>query len=102
MSKSILYRLFGLGKIPAAQLARLQHEGIVLLDEGIPGTVTYRNFHRPRRYAAWRRQWYTSSIVLTSTRLFALAFSSPIIDVPNGDPRLNSMNFTLQDNGAVL
>ena len=39
MSKTFLYRFFGLGKLPASVLAPLEAEGIVLFDEGIRATV---------------------------------------------------------------
>ena len=102
MTKTFLYRLFGLGKIPAHLAAQLKTEGIVLLDEGIRGSTTYRDFRSPRRYAAWKRQWYTASLVLTEARLFALGFSRTIIDVPLEDERLSRVSFSLEANGTLL
>lgn len=102
MAKTFLYRLFGFGKIPEDLAAQLKTEGIVLLDEGIKCTVTYRNFRSPRRYAAWKRQWYTASLVLTEARLFALGFSHTIIDVPLEDERLSRVSFSLEANGTLL
>jgi hypothetical protein len=102
MSKTILYRLFGLGKIPEHLAAQLKAEGILLLDEGIKGSVTYKDFRSPLRYANWKRQWYTASIALTETRLFALRFSQTIVNVPLSDERIRSMNFSLESNGALL
>jgi len=72
MAKSLFYRLFGLGKMPAPLLATLQSEGIILMDEGVKGSVTYLDFRAPGRRAAWRRQWFTACIALTQARLLAL------------------------------
>jgi hypothetical protein len=47
MAKTLLYRLFGVGKIHGQLSATLQSEGVVLLDEGIPASVTYLDFARP-------------------------------------------------------
>lgn len=102
MTKSLLYRLFGVGKVPEHLAARLRAEGILLLDEGIKGSVTYLNFRSPARYASWKRQWYTASIALTKTRLVALRFSQTIIDVPLTDERLGRMSFSLEASGALL
>ena len=102
MTKTFLYRLFGFGKIPAHLAAQLKTEGIVLLDEGIRGSTTYRNFRSPNRYAGWKRQWYTASLVLTEARLFALGFSRTIIDVPLEDERLGRVSFSLEANGTLL
>ena len=46
--KSILYRLFGFGKLPKKFAGTLETEGIVLIDVGIIGSVTMRNFRAPR------------------------------------------------------
>src|SRR5712692_7658282 len=101
MAKSLLYRLFGVGKIPAPLMSQLQTEGIILLDEGVKGSVTYRNFRAPGRRDAWRRQWFTASIALTKLRLFALWYANPIINVPLKDERIRAMQFSLE-NGGVL
>ena len=39
MSKTLLHRLFGLGKIPKRYAPTLHDEGIVLIDEGIGGPM---------------------------------------------------------------
>jgi hypothetical protein len=102
MKKTLLYRLFGIGKIPAPYRAALTGEGILLSDEGIKGSVTYRNFRSPQRYANWKRQWYTASITLTQARLVAFQYSSPIIDVPFTDDRFRRLEFSLEDETTLL
>jgi hypothetical protein len=67
MAKSLLLRLFGVGRIPAALMFQLQSEGIVLLDEGVKASVTYRNFSAPGKRFGWRRQWFAGSIAMTRT-----------------------------------
>lgn len=102
MSKTLFYRLFGVGKIPAARMPQLQDEGILFLEEGIRGTVTYTGFHRPGRYAGWRRVWSTSSLALTKIRLIAFNYNSQVIDVPYTDPRIQSMRYKVENNGTVF
>lgn len=102
MAKTFLYRLFGAGKVPAPLTAELKREGILLLDEGIRGSVTYLNFRSPGRYANWKRQWYTSAIVLTEIRLLALRHSNPIINVPLADERFHHMRFSLEAGDTLL
>lgn len=65
------------------------------------GSATFRNFRSPGRRSNWRRTWYPSSLVLTKTRLLALAYSNTIIDVPLADERLRRMRFT-QEGGDRL
>lgn len=102
MSKSVLYRLFGVGRIPDALLTRLEGEGVLLLDEGVRGSVTYRDFRSPQRYSGWRRQWYTASIALTKVRLVALSRSSPVIDVPLADARIRRLRLLPEGDDTLL
>jgi hypothetical protein len=102
MAKTLLYRLFGIGKIPEQMMSTLEAEGIRLLDEGIRGSLTYINFRSPSRYSSWRRQWYTSSIALTEARLVGMRFSTPIINVPLTDERLRRMQFSAEERATLL
>lgn len=102
MSKSLLYRLFGAGKIPAQYRDAIRNEGVIVSDEGVKGSVTYKNFRSPTRYANWKRQWYPASIALTNTRLLAFAFSSPTIDVSLTDERFRQIQFSLEDENTLL
>ena len=102
MAKSLLYRLFGVGKIPAQLRAALQSEIIVLLDEGISGSVTYLDFRAPGKRFNWRRQWFTGAIALTETRLVALQYSSLIVNVPVTDERMQRMRFSAEDDTTLL
>ena len=102
MAKTLLYRLFGIGKIPEQFMATLESEGILALDEGIKGSVTYRDFRAPGKYSAWRRQWFTGSLVLTQVRLVSLLSLSTAIDVPLTDERIRRMQFSVEKNDTLL
>jgi hypothetical protein len=102
MSKTFLYRFFGLGKLPASVLAPLEKEGIVLLDEGIRATVTYRNFRAPGKYSNWKRQWFSAAIILTKQRLLAFRLRSEIINVHFTDERFRQMQFSLEEAETLL
>ena len=102
MAKTILYRLFGVGKIPAQWRAAIESEGIVLIDEGIGGSVTYRDFRSPGRIASWKKSAFSGAIALTRTRLLALQFSSPVINVLLDDERLQQMKFSVEREDKIL
>ena len=89
-------------KVAATYKARLQPEGIVLFEEDVKGSMTFRNFRSPGRYSNWRKVLITSLIALTKTRLLALKGSSPIIDVPFTDERLRRMKFSLEGEKTLL
>jgi hypothetical protein len=97
VEKTIAYRLFGIGKVPKPLMDQLQSEGIFLLDEGVPGTAIYRDFHAPGKYMSYRRAGFTGALALTGTRLLALSYSRRIIDVPLNDKRINSLKYSMKD-----
>lgn len=102
MGKSLLYRLFGVGKIPQQMLAQLQQEGILLSDEGVKGSVTYRDFRAPGRYSSWRRVGLIASIIVTNVRLVALSSSNPLINVPFSDERIHGLKCSVEEGEKLL
>ena len=102
MAQSLLYRLFGFGKIPEPLKMQLESEGIELLAEGLSGSVTYRNFRAPGRRVAWKRQYMIGSIVLTDERLVGLGYSKYIINIPLTDQRICSLKFLEKPNNALV
>jgi hypothetical protein len=102
MSKTLLYRLFGVGRMPAQWRTMIESEGVVLFDEGIGGSVTYRDFRAPGRRSSWRKVAFSGSIALTKTRLLALQYANPAIDVPLDDQRLHQMQFSVEGEGKLL
>ena len=102
MAKTLLYRLFGLGKIPGPLRATLHSEGILALDEGIKGSVTYLDFRAPGKYSSWRRVWFTASVVMTQVRLVALQNNNLAINVPFTDERIRSLRFSAEKKDTLL
>jgi hypothetical protein len=90
------------GKVAAAYKAQLQPEGIVLFEEDVKGSMTFRNFRSPGTYYSWRKVLITSLVALTKTRLLALKGSSPIINVPLTDERLSRMKISLEGEKTLL
>ncbi len=89
-------------KVATAYKSQLQPEGIVLFEEDVKGSMTFRNFRSPGRYYSWRKVLITSLIALTKMRLLALKGSSPIINVPFTDERLREMKFSLEGEKTLL
>jgi hypothetical protein len=102
MKKTLLYRLFGIGKIPAQSSSAIQSEGVIISDEGVKGSTTYLNFRSPQRRSNWRKVWYTAAIALTNVRILGFHFSNPIIDVPFTDQRFKGLKFSLEDENTLL
>ena len=102
MARSLLFRLFGVGKIPKLIADRLRIEGIVVADEGIQGSVTYRDFRAPGRYSSWRKQAFIGSVVITNIRLVALMYSRFAVDVPFNDERIRRLQISRERDRLVI
>ena len=102
MAKSILYRLFGIGKIPKLLGDTLRIEGIVLSDEGISGSVTYRDFRAPGKYFSWRKQAFTGSVVVTNVRLVALMYANFAVNIPFTDERIRKLQISVEGADGLL
>ena len=76
--------------------AKLEPENIVLSEENLGGSMTFRNFRRPGAYTNWQKIGISALLALTQKRLLALKGSVPIIDVPLSDARLRQMKFSLE------
>jgi len=73
MAKNLLYRLFGLRKLPAELRRELQLEGIVFDEEGTSCALRFRNFKGPA--SASHRGWESAhpGSLLITTRSFYVA-----------------------------
>src|SRR5438067_5082416 len=102
MAKSLLYRLFGLGRIPKLLNDTLHIEGIVVADEGIPASVTYRDFRAPGKYFSWKKQGFVGSVVVTNVRLVALMYSNFAVNVPFTDERIRKLLISVEGADGLL
>ena len=102
MSKTLLHRLFGLGKVPNKYAPTLRGEGILLIDEGIGGSVTYKQFIAPGRRHSWKKSWFTGCLVLTKQTFAAFAGMRPLVYVPLEDKRLSELRCSVEDDVTLL
>ena len=102
MPTSLLYRLFGLGKIPKLLNDTLRIEGIVVSDEGVPASVTYRDFRAPGKYFSWKKQAFVGSVVVTNNRLVALMYSNFAVNVPFSDERIRRLQISVEGDRLLI
>ena len=101
MRKSWLYRFFKLGRVPRNALPALQAEGIVLLEEGLCGSVMLKNFRAPGRYHHYKGSFFAGSLVLTEQRFAAFDFSKPLVNIPLHDDRLRALEISVPREGVL-
>ncbi len=102
MKKTLQHRIFGWGKIPRRYAPTLHNEGIILLDEGIGGSITFIKFKAPGRYHSWKRRWFTGCIVLTERSFAAFALNRPLIYVPLEHENISELGCSIEESGALL
>jgi hypothetical protein len=85
-------RVFGIGRVPPRDRALFESEGIVVIDEALTGSITYRNYRAPGRYSNWKKQGFLGSVVLTERRIVAYAFAMRVIDLPLDHPRIADLH----------
>jgi hypothetical protein len=94
MSKTLLYRLFRIGRLPRDERRRLESEGLRLIDEGIPITVSWRRYREPGTYIARRHQSTSGAVVLTERRLALYICRRPVLDVALDAPHAGRLALT--------
>jgi hypothetical protein len=78
--------LLGSGRLPEQLRAELAAGDIVLLEEGLTGSVTYRGYRAPGERSSWRKEAAAGAIALTGDRLVVWAGRFRHIDVPLAHP----------------
>ena len=101
MGKTLLYRLFGLGGIPKDALDQIRREGVVLRDEGIGGSMTFRRFRAPGRYHGWKRSWFSGSVVLTRQHFLAFTYSKPVIGIAWNEDKLRQLDVRVEGENTL-
>lgn len=102
MPKSLLYRIFGLGRIPKLLNDTLRIEGIVVADEGVAASVTYRDFRAPGKRFSWKKQGFVGSVVVTNIRFVALMYGSFAVNVPFTDERIRKLQISVERDGLLI
>jgi hypothetical protein len=74
--------LAGSGQFPAELRTALEAEGIMALDEGLRGSITYRKYRAPGRYSSFRKEATSGAVAVTGQRLVVWAGHGKHIDVP--------------------
>ena len=80
--------LFGDGRFPEDVRAGLESEGVVFLEEGLWGSITYRHYRAPRTRSALRKTGMVGAVAVTTQRIVVWGARHRQIDIPLSDPRL--------------
>jgi hypothetical protein len=94
--------LLGSGRMPDDLRATLDGEDVLLLEEGLYGSITYRNFRSPGRRSNWKRSGVSGGVACTARRFLVwVSRSDSHLDVPHDHPRRNAMAVTAEEADRV-
>jgi hypothetical protein len=93
--KTILYRLFKMGKIPKALRPGLESEGMLVCDEGIGGWIIMKDFRAPGKRSKYRMTGFSGFLAITRKRIIAYAYGRRMINVAFEDARIYALNVKL-------
>jgi hypothetical protein len=97
----LLYRWFGLGKLPAAVKMQIGGEQVLFEREGIPATTTFSG-HIPGYTAGVSKQLHRGAFIVTDRRVIGTCGRSKAVDVPYDLQRDGPAMRTLESDGLHI
>ncbi len=96
--------LLGNGQLKPELRAALRSEGLVILEEGLSGSIRYRNFKAPGRRFHGKVTLQRIGLGISRERLAVYCRSGRVklIDTHFSDPRLTALDASIQDDDTVL
>jgi hypothetical protein len=98
MKKSLLYRLFRIGAVPAKTRAALEREGVRVQDEGITGWFVTKDVDGPGKRYRNRTEGFIGFFAITKARVLCYTFGKRQINIAVDDPKL--ANLCVESPGA--
>ena len=95
--------LLGNGKLDPKVRAALDSEGLVLVEEGLRGSVRYRRFKAPGRRHHGKITGERIALAISEERfvVYCRSGSTALVDSSFTNPRLSNVDVTLQKPGSV-
>lgn len=102
MRKSLLYYLLRIGALSALDRKQIRREGVVLIDQGISGTMTMRNFRAPGKHYGLRQSSFIGAIALSEKYLRCFIYRQTIVHVAWSDERVQRLAISAEADQSLL
>ena len=89
MSKSLSFRLFGLGAIPKKARPILESEEILVSDEGMKGRFVAKNVKGPGKRYIRKIEGFSGCLLITKKRIVCYSYGKRQIHIAADDPKLS-------------
>jgi hypothetical protein len=93
--------LLGSGRFPDELGTTLRAEGVELLEQGLSGSVTFRDYKAPGRRYSLRKVAVNGAIALTTRRLVVWYGRHKEVDIPVDHPLLGAVSAALDEPDRV-
>ena len=101
MSKSLLFKLLRIGAIPKKLRPILDAELIVVGDEGMSGSLIYRNVKGPGKRFINRDEGFSGCLVITKKRIVCFTYGKRQINIAVDDQRLSEMSVEIPQKNVL-
>lgn len=91
------------GRLPEPYASVLGREGLLLLAEGVQGSLFMPYFRAPGKISWRHRRWLTVTLALSNARFLVIRHvANPVIHVPLSDPRFRKIRFDSDGDTLVV
>jgi len=91
MAKALLYRLFGVGKVPEKIMKSMEIENIDLWEEGISGSFSAKNFKAPGKSFKYKKEFFAGWLMITRKRVLSYTLGRRQINIMLEDPKISGL-----------
>ncbi len=96
MAKTLLYRLFKVGKLPDALAPKIKKEEVIERQEGMPAIIHYRDFEADGKKFKNKLVKAVGAFCLTNQGIYVSIFRTVAIQFSWPDPRLKQIHFDVK------
>jgi hypothetical protein len=101
MKKTLLYRLFKVGAIPAKLKPVLDAEGMVVCDEGISVWLIMKNVRAPGKRFIYRMMGFSGFLAITRKRVIAYAYGRRLINIDVHSGKLAAVQAAVKNSSRL-
>lgn len=94
--------LFGSGRLPRMVRDQVAGEDVLLLEEDLGGSITYRHYKAPGKRARLKKVGIAGAFCVTDRRLLVWGARAKLVDVPRDDNRFAAIEVEAEEPDRVL
>ncbi|HUB98428.1 MAG TPA: hypothetical protein VMS11_01240 [Solirubrobacterales bacterium] len=93
---------FGSGHLPKMVRDQIEGEDVLLLAEGLSGTITFRKYKAPGKRSRLKKVGVAGAVCVTDKRLLVWGARGKLVDVPRDDERFGAIEVGAEGPDKVM